>query len=585
MAVVQISRIQNRRGRELTDVGIPQLASGEIGWAIDTQKMYIGNGAVSEGAPAVGNTEILTENSDIFSLADTYTYRKTSNIWGSTTQHTQTLLSKLDQVTSVKDFGAVGDGLGTDDAPAFQAAIDALFIRAIVSADKAVLHVPPGEYFLQSTIYIPPLVSLKGAGVDKTILYTNSDTSLTAYTKPVFETVNGNAQPGVYTGLADTVPVTSANTTQARNIYIEDMTIRNNRVSATFVLNECARSNFRNLRLEGLWTFGADFGNAAGQPGGEAVHVAFDMDGTGNAQCIENIIENVAIVNHYGGVNADHDANKNIFRNLDMTTCWQGFAMGVGALDPALGFSTGPSYNLIESCKFDLIWTHGIEIENGNYNQSKGNQFLSVGNLGGDESQSAYNVILYTNNFTNTSEYDYFKRTAELSPHRSSGDSTILDPHLNSDYIAEVGGKVTYTNTNQVEREIGYTVNDVGDDTVDIIKLPCYNDGTVTLHYQYEGERVNGSDPDLYIRQEGTMELHFLAGDAALQVSQDFTFQGDSAYSDPNFQFSALLNEIEANPGQRSIVIQCKNLFPATTDKFNWYYSVRASNSTTDLNP
>ena len=62
MAIVQISRIQNRRGRELTEIGIPKLAGGEIGWVIDTQKMYIGNGAVSEGAPAVGNTEILTQH-------------------------------------------------------------------------------------------------------------------------------------------------------------------------------------------------------------------------------------------------------------------------------------------------------------------------------------------------------------------------------------------------------------------------------------------------------------------------------------------------------------------------------------------
>ena len=585
MAVVQISRIQNRRGRELTDVGIPQLASGEIGWAIDTQKMYIGNGSVSEGAPAVGNTEILTEFSDIFSLADTYTYKKTSNIWGSTPQHTQTLLSKLDQSTTVKDFGAVGDGLGTDDSPAFQAAIDSLYIRALVAGDKAVLHVPPGEYFLQDTLYLPPLVSLKGAGVDKTILYTDSNVSLTAYTKPVFATVNANAQPGVYTGLANTVPVSSQGTTQARGIYVSDMTIKNNRVSATFHLNECARSFFTNLRLEGLWTFGADFGDAAGQPGGEAVHVAFDMDGTGNAQCIENIIENVSVVNHYGVVHADHDANKNTFRNLDINTCWKAFELGVGSLNPAAGFATGPSYNSIESCKMDLVWTHGIEIENGDYNCSKNNQFLSVGNLGGDESQATYNIILYTNNFTNSSEHDYFERTANLSPHRSSGDSTVLDPYLNTDYIAEVGGKISYTNYNQTERPIGYTLNDVGDDTVDIIKLPCYNDGTVTLYYQYEGERVNGSDPDLYIRQAGTMELHFLAGDTTLTVSQDFTFQGDSVYSTPNFEFSALTDEIEATPGQRSIIIQCKNLFPSTNDKFNWYYSVRSSNSTTDLNP
>ena len=61
MAVVSISKIQQRRGRANSGTGLPQLASGELGWAIDTQELYIGNGAVSEGAPAVGNTRILTD--------------------------------------------------------------------------------------------------------------------------------------------------------------------------------------------------------------------------------------------------------------------------------------------------------------------------------------------------------------------------------------------------------------------------------------------------------------------------------------------------------------------------------------------
>jgi hypothetical protein len=39
------------------------LASAELGWSIDTRKLYIGNGTVDEGAPVEGVTEILTENS------------------------------------------------------------------------------------------------------------------------------------------------------------------------------------------------------------------------------------------------------------------------------------------------------------------------------------------------------------------------------------------------------------------------------------------------------------------------------------------------------------------------------------------
>ena len=48
MAVVQISRIQVRRGKGTN--GIPQLAGGEFGWAVDNRALYIGNGSVAEGS-------------------------------------------------------------------------------------------------------------------------------------------------------------------------------------------------------------------------------------------------------------------------------------------------------------------------------------------------------------------------------------------------------------------------------------------------------------------------------------------------------------------------------------------------------
>ena len=78
MAVVQISKIQIRRGQKNQGSGLPQLSSGELGWAIDSQELYVGNGAVSEGAPRVGNTKILTEHDNLFTLIDTYAYRAVS---------------------------------------------------------------------------------------------------------------------------------------------------------------------------------------------------------------------------------------------------------------------------------------------------------------------------------------------------------------------------------------------------------------------------------------------------------------------------------------------------------------------------
>lgn len=60
MAVIQISRIQHRRGLE---ADLPNLASAELGYSVDTRKLYIGNGTIEEGAPSLGRTEILTQYS------------------------------------------------------------------------------------------------------------------------------------------------------------------------------------------------------------------------------------------------------------------------------------------------------------------------------------------------------------------------------------------------------------------------------------------------------------------------------------------------------------------------------------------
>jgi hypothetical protein len=63
VAIVQVSRITNRKG--LTE-NVPQLAGAEFGWAIDQRRLFIGNGTLQEGAPVIGNTEVLTEYSDVF---------------------------------------------------------------------------------------------------------------------------------------------------------------------------------------------------------------------------------------------------------------------------------------------------------------------------------------------------------------------------------------------------------------------------------------------------------------------------------------------------------------------------------------
>jgi len=158
VAVVQISKIQVRRGQKNSNSGIPQLSSAEFAWAVDSQELFIGNGSVAEGAPYVGNTKILTEHDNILDLAKSYQFG--SNDTSITLSVPRPLQGKLDEYVSVTDFGAVGDG-STDCVLAFETAFSQLF-RNTNSNYKKVLRVPNGEYLFTSDLAIPSGVILQG---------------------------------------------------------------------------------------------------------------------------------------------------------------------------------------------------------------------------------------------------------------------------------------------------------------------------------------------------------------------------------------------------------------------------------------
>lgn len=90
MSVTQISRIQVRRGRR---DNLPQLSAGELGWAQDTRQLFIGNGTFIQGAPAEGNTEILTEFSDAVTILNQQQVKE------------ETLLNNISSATSFYTTG------------------------------------------------------------------------------------------------------------------------------------------------------------------------------------------------------------------------------------------------------------------------------------------------------------------------------------------------------------------------------------------------------------------------------------------------------------------------------------------------
>ena len=66
--------------------------------------------------------------------------------------------AKLRDFVSVKDFGAIGDGVA-DDTVAIQAALDALQVRG-----GGTVYLPAGVYKITATLNLPALVSIEGAG-------------------------------------------------------------------------------------------------------------------------------------------------------------------------------------------------------------------------------------------------------------------------------------------------------------------------------------------------------------------------------------------------------------------------------------
>jgi hypothetical protein len=218
MAVYQISRIQLRRGKRNDGTDLPQLASGEMAWAIDTQELYIGNGSVAEGAPAVGNTKILTAK-DLVSQGGligkiNYVYKNTDPTiqtgLTATTPVSRTLQDRLDDRVSSFDFNVTPlstlTGLEVDSTITLQRAINQLFVNtpfanatypdgsdledAVVR--RVTLNVAPGVYNISNTINIPSYATIVGAGADKTIFKFDPKATLsnvnTTYNSPIIVT-------------------------------------------------------------------------------------------------------------------------------------------------------------------------------------------------------------------------------------------------------------------------------------------------------------------------------------------------------------------------------------------------------------
>jgi len=370
MAVIQISKIQIRRGAA-GNQSLPQLASGEMGWAIDTQQLFIGNGSVDEGAPAVGNTEILTRRSLFDAVATitsgSYTYKGFNNniVLDNTVQ--RTVQQKLDENVTVYDFGAVER---TDITRSLQGAIDELYLNSNkqLPSSRVPLRLPSGTYFISSPVYVPPFATITGDGIDKTVLVNISTNSNTT----IFTTIDGTSTP-----LNRVTGFNILSSSQPRNIKISGMTLTHTAThsvstsSALVILDGVADSEFTKLKLTGVYDHFIDE---------SANHTAFEIKGNLTNQCVieDCTVEDLCypIISNYDAT--DLQIRGNLFKDL-----YQGITFATDLIGESPQ-QYGPRRVNIESNKFINIERQAIYAgPNSGFNNqinSENNSFITVGN-------------------------------------------------------------------------------------------------------------------------------------------------------------------------------------------------------------
>ena len=388
MAIVQVSRITHRKG---LSENLPQLAGAEFGWVIDQRKLFIGNGTIAEGAPAIGNTEILTQYSDVIALADTYTYKGEAGGYVVQTGPTssdpisRSLQAKLDDFASVKDFGAVGDG-NTDDTAAINRALFQLFCRESNSETRRSLFFPAGTYLVSDSINIPSYAKVYGEGIDSTIIKLSSSAS----GDYVGRTADSKQQTGAAIGTNDAVT--------PMNIEVYSMTFQTDKVTDAFFIEDADTVKFENVGFKGPYIRTNLATSAAG-----IVCVAFDSSASATTNNI--VFDACRFSNSSYAFEVDQQVQGVTVTNSKFEIFYQAILLGTGSV-----VNGGPVGFKITQNLFDTIAREGVIIGDVSNNMTGYNIFLDVGTnfYGGDQTPVSSIIDIQQDN--NVSVGDMFER-------------------------------------------------------------------------------------------------------------------------------------------------------------------------------
>ena len=397
MPIVQISRIQHRRGKR-TD--LPQLAAGELGWVVDEQRLFIGNGTVSDGAPAVGNTEIVTSGSSAFTTALSHTYK--GYLGDSTpvgTSQQRTLQQRLDDYVSVKDFGAAGDD-STADITAIQNAIDEIYKDTDKddTRSRRVLFFPAGTYRINAALKIPPYATLIGEGPDKTIIRNSGNNA-------VMVTQDDDGNVGANIG--------NSSATTPTQIQISNMTLRNTVAYGGVSLDRVTHAYFNNVKFQGSYASG---GSDASTSKGVTVNHSNATYSTSNVTFNQCQFTKFARL-----VDVSYNATNVRFHACDFSTAYYGALIGAEMDGSTAGLNDGPRDMQFTSSSWSTIGQQAILVAPATgatdgagprhivshanyYAKTVGNNFEGVGSI------REVPVIQFDNDEC-TSSQDFFERT------------------------------------------------------------------------------------------------------------------------------------------------------------------------------
>jgi hypothetical protein len=493
LAIVQISQITNRKGLQ---IDLPQLAGAELGWSTDERRLFIGNGTLAEGAPVVGNTEILTEFSDIIAFQTNYTYQGDAAGYvvqtGPTpnTPVTQSLQTWLDQIATVKDFGAVGDGV-TDDTAAINRALYQLYCREVNPQIRRSLFFPAGVYRVTQSINIPTYATLYGEGIDNSIICME-DGALTQY---VARTADSLQQTGANIG--------SNGATPPQFITITNLGFQNLDTSTSIFLVESATNcRFQNVGFVGPLT-------TANLITDLNATTAASFASTSTLVCKQIVFDGCRFGGTTWGVNTGQQLNGITISNSRFDTLYQGILLGTDGV--VAGGATGFR---IAGNVFDNIYAEGIIFGDVQLNASAYNIFYDVANhYGGITTPFAPVINIESNN--NVSIGDMFERTDVFATQyfRIAVNLTTSIAITNSNQIA-IG---------QYVRESGqrlYLLNDVSSPTA-IFTVNAINTKAFVVNYTIE--RGSG---DAY--RTGALTVSTDGTTSNLTYTDDFTQNADA---------------------------------------------------------